>query len=30
MAKKGTDTQPGIKIIAKHKKAWFDYFVEEK
>ena len=30
MAKKSNDTQPGIKIIAKNKKAWFDYFVEEK
>ena len=30
MAKKSSDTQPGIKIIAKNKKAWFDYFVEEK
>jgi SsrA-binding protein len=30
MAKKNSDTQPGIKIIAKNKKAWFDYFVEEK
>ena len=30
MAKKSNDTQPGVKIIAKNKKAWFDYFVEEK
>ena len=30
MTKKNNDTQPGIKIIAKNKKAWFDYYVEEK
>ena len=25
----GSET-PGIKIIAKNKRAWFDYFIEEK
>ena len=30
MSKESGAKQGGIKIIAKNKKAWFDYFVEEK
>ena len=30
MAKDNAAKAPGIKIIAKNKKAWFDYYVEEK